>query len=175
MRNGVRIGWIVVGGALSVMLVAVITVSVWVQLRLPHPYDFAYPGSYDSSLVSRQASESDAPTVYTLTSPWVIVDATGRVGVRVVPGAAGRLSVKREIAWPRASHGLRETWENGKTLRVRLTCSESEGANESCLADYTLGVPSGAKVMIATPSGTEQCPLKATETICRYPSGGRTE
>src|SRR4051812_42179009 len=108
MRNGVRTGWIATGGVLSVFVVLVVTLAVWSDLRLPHYYDFSYSGSYTSSLIDSRASKTTTTTVRSFTAPWVIVDATGRVGVRVVPGTAGRLTVQRKTTWPMVSHGISE-------------------------------------------------------------------
>ncbi|MEV7005654.1 hypothetical protein [Streptosporangium sp. NPDC051022] len=170
MRNGIRTGWLVAGGVLSVVSVLTVALSAWFELRLPHRYDFAYPGSYDSSVIGTRTSDDEVTVVRSFVAPWVIVDVTGRIGVRVVPGTADRLSVSRKAAVPRVSHEINETWENGKTLRIRLECPETP----SCLADYTLGVPPGVQVIMAAPSGkTAPCPLSGPETICRAPDPER--
>ncbi len=175
MRNGVRTAWLAAGGVLSVSAVLAMALAVWADIRLPHDYDFTFPGSYDSSLLDRRTSETTT-TVYSLAAPRIIVDATGHVGVRVVPGTAGRLSVRREITWALESRGIEETWENGRTLRIRLSCPrDGRSAGGACAADYTLSVPPDVKVVMATLSGVVPCPRTAAETICRSPSAGDAE
>ncbi|MFF4990670.1 hypothetical protein ACFY19_26050 [Streptosporangium saharense] len=174
MRTGVRTGWIVGGGALSVALVLALAIAVWSEIELPRAYDFAYPGSYGSSLVESQESSDGRDTrVYSLAAPWVIVDVSGPVGVSVTPGTAGRLTVERKVTPVLGSHMMRETWEKGKTLRVSLDCPGGGPPWEPlspCQADYALGVPPGVKVVVVTDSGTVPCPLTpAARTVCRAP------
>lgn len=143
------------------------------MIQLPRSYDFTFPGSYGSTRLDQRTSE--ITTVYSLEAPWVIVDVTGRVGVRVVPGTAHRISVRREVTWSLGYRGIEETWENGKTLRIRLGCPEDGGPEgAACQADYTLAVPAGVDVRLATPSGTVPCPPPASERDCRSPSFGET-
>ncbi|MFD0890276.1 hypothetical protein ACFQ08_37520, partial [Streptosporangium algeriense] len=159
MRTGVRAGWVIVGGVLSVALVLTLAITAWNHIELPRAYDFVYPGSYGSSLIDSQKSPDGENTkVYSLAAPWVIVDVTGPVGVSVTPGTAGRLTVRQRFAPAQVSHRMREVWEKGKTLRVSLDCADYgppwASSFQPCRADYALAVPPGVKVVVATRSGT---------------------
>ncbi|WP_405147094.1 hypothetical protein OG589_06540 [Sphaerisporangium sp. NBC_01403] len=164
MRSTIRTAWIAVGGALTALTVIGMALWAWTDIRLPHDYDFAFPGSYDSSDLGRLTTETSTVT-YAITTPLVIVDATGRVGVRFVPGAAGRLSVRRELTWRDGDRRFSEAWESGRTLRVSLTCAGGSG----CRGDYTLGVPPGVEVLLTTPTGTVRCSPASPGAPCPPP------
>ncbi|GIH89750.1 hypothetical protein ACFFMN_12870 [Planobispora siamensis] len=138
MRRNVRTAWITVGGALTALAVLVLPVTVWTETRPP--------GSiHDTSLLSSTASESSVQ-VYRLTSPVIVVLASGEVEVQVVPGETGRLTVERTITWSRERPGLFESWD-GTILQAQLSCPESGRAAEpNCRARYTLRVPDGIRV-----------------------------
>ncbi|GAA3137622.1 hypothetical protein [Streptosporangium carneum] len=171
MRKGVRTGWLVAGGLLSVSAVLGIALAIWAGIRLPRAYDFSFPGSYDSSVLEKRSSVT---TVYSLRAPMIIVDVAGRVGVRVVPGTPGRLEVRREVSGADGSYGLEEAWQDGRTLRIALDCPDDGPEGGDCLADYTLSVPRGVEVLMATVTRAVPCRLTASETVCRpAPSNGK--
>jgi hypothetical protein len=167
MPRNIRAVWLIVGVALTVFTVLVAAVGIWSGFREPRDYDFAFPGEYGASLISERSQETTT-TVYRITSPVVIVDATGPVGVRVTRGEPDRLTIRRELTWGRHGREFSQQWLDGKVLRVLFTCpGQRTDVNLTCTADYSLTVPADVDVMIASPRATRQCPLTATETVCR--------
>ncbi|MFF3671942.1 hypothetical protein [Microtetraspora malaysiensis] len=166
MRRAVRTRWIVAGAALTVSAVVAMTLAAWSEIRVPHSYDFSFPGSYQSSVLDQRGTETRTVT-YAVTTPQIIVDVRGRVDVRVAPGVPGRLSVKRETTWHGGSPSMRETWESGKTLRVEVACPRDLGREDpGCHTVYTLSAPPGVAVLVTTPGGTMRCPPAAAEVTC---------
>ncbi|WP_157530056.1 hypothetical protein [Microtetraspora niveoalba] len=166
MRRAVRTRWIAAGAALTVSAVVGMAVAAWSEIRVPHGYDFSFPGSYESSVLDRSTTETRTVT-YAVTTPRIIVDVRGRVGVRVAPGVPGRLSVERETTWHGEPPSMRETWESGKTLRAEVTCPREAGrVDPGCRAVYTLSVPPGVAVLVTTPDWTMPCPPAAAEVTC---------
>ncbi|MEU9883903.1 hypothetical protein [Sphaerisporangium sp. NPDC051011] len=168
MRSTVRTGWIVVGGLLSALAVFGIAFAVWDNLRLPGAYGLG-TRSYDSADLGRVTTEIST-VAYAITAPLILVDASGPVEVRVVRGAEGRLTIRREMSWHEADREFGESWAGGTTLRVRLDCP-TRPDGPSCRAVYTLSVPPAVKVRMATPDGLVACPAAAaTEAPSATPS-----
>lgn len=172
MSRKTRTVWIIVGTALTLVTVGAIAFGIWsagttTGTRTPFDHHFDHPGSYDSSLVSEH-STATTTTVYTISTPVVIVDVQGPVAIRVNRGDPGRLSIHREMTWNRQVPEVFQSWDEGKILRIRFTCAGPRaGADLTCSADYTLTVPPDVKVMLAGPNTTRECPLTTTETLCR--------
>ncbi|GAA3800232.1 hypothetical protein GCM10022226_19720 [Sphaerisporangium flaviroseum] len=170
MRKTIRTCWIATGGMLTTLAVGGMALGAWATIDLPRDYDFTFPGSYDSADLGRQTIETSTVT-YAITTPLVIVDATGRVEVRAAPGVAGRLTVRRELTWHDGDREFSETWQDGRTLRVSLACRGPDlPAEPWCKARYTLAVPPGVKLMLATPRGLAPCPLTTSEAGCDPPT-----
>lgn len=167
MRRAVRTRWITAGAVLTVSAVVAMALAAWTEIRVPHSYDFTFPGSYESSVLDERSTETRTVT-YAVTTPQIIVDLRGRVDVRVAPGVPGRITVKRETTW----HGggppsMSETWESGKTLRVEVTCARGPGrVNPDCHTVYTLSVPSATGVLVTTPDWTMPCSPTPAEVVC---------
>ncbi|GIH63672.1 hypothetical protein [Microbispora siamensis] len=176
MRRAVRTRWIAAGAALTVSAVVAMALAAWTEIRVPHSYDFSFPGSFESSVLDERSTETRTVT-YAVTTPQIIVDVRGRVDVRVAPGVPGRLSVKRETTWHGGSPSMSETWESGKTLRVEVSCSRDLGrVDPGCRTVYTVSAPRGVGVLVTTPDWTMPCPPAAAEVTCgpasRDPSQG---
>ncbi|MFJ2032198.1 hypothetical protein [Streptosporangium sp. NPDC087985] len=166
MRRAARTVWIVGGAALTVSAVLSMALAAWTQIRVPHGYDFSFPGSYQSSLLDQSATETRTVT-YAVTTPQIIVDVRGRVDVRVAPGVPGRLSVKRETTWHGGPPSMSETWESGKTLRVEVTCPGELGrVDPDCRTVYTVSTPPGVGVLVTTLDWTMPCPPTPAEVTC---------
>lgn len=166
MRRAVRTRWIAAGAALTVSVVVAMASAAWKEIRVPHSYDFSFPGSFESSVLDQRGTETRTVT-YAVTTPQIIVDVRGRVDVRVAPGVPGRLSVKRETTWRGGAPSMSETWESGKTLRVEVTCSPDLGTVDSgCRTVYTVSAPPGVGVLVTTPDWTRPCPPAAAEVTC---------
>ncbi|WP_285704587.1 hypothetical protein [Microtetraspora sp. NBRC 16547] len=161
-----RTRWIAAGAALTVSAVVAMALAAWSEIRVPHSYDFSFPGSYQSSVLDQKGTETRTMT-YAVTTPQIIVDVRGTVGVRVAPGVPGRLSVKRETTWRGGPPSMSETWEHGKTLRAEVSCPRDLGRTDpDCRTDYTLSVPPGVDVLVTTPDWTMPCPPAAAEVTC---------
>lgn len=166
MRRKVRTGWIAAGAALTVFAVAGMALAAWSEIRVPRVYDFSFPGSYDSSVLDESRTETRTVT-YAITTHRITVDVRGAVTVRVAPGDAGRLTVRRETAWRGEAPSTNETWESGKTLRLAITCGKSLWQAESdCRTDVALSVPPDVEVLVTTPEWTMPCPPAAAVVTC---------
>lgn len=157
MRSTVRTAWIIVGGALTALIVSWIGLTAWSEVSRTE----ATGDSYESSLLRPARLSETSVRDYTFTSPELVVRAEGGVDISVVTGAAGRLSVRREIFWSEGGPGpdqgrpnLSERW-NGRTLRATVDCPGGTRPGEPvCHAVYTLTVPAATDVEAATRSGT---------------------
>jgi len=167
MPRNVRALWIVVGTVLTVLTVVLTAFGVWSAIRTPRHYDYVYPGSYGAALIDEQTREVTT-TVYRITTPVVIVDATGPVTIRVEHGEPDRLTIRREVSWGRYGRRFDQEWEDGKVLSVKLSCANPRsGRDRGCSADYRLTVPPDVKVLIAGPESSRECPVTTPETVCR--------
>ncbi|GAA2850504.1 hypothetical protein GCM10010517_07970 [Streptosporangium fragile] len=137
IRSKARIAWIVVGGALTALAVIVTSVAVWIEAT-------AVGETVETTLSSRA-----------LTSPKIVVDATGSVNVSVVPGQTGWLDLERSVSWIGLRPSVTEEWD-GQTLRLGIRCPRVEPPDHppACRADYTLGLPVTTDVEVTTHSGT---------------------
>ncbi|MDF5758370.1 hypothetical protein [Spongiactinospora sp. TRM90649] len=175
MRKAVRTWWIAIGAALTAVAVLGIAAAAWSGIRVPRGYDFSFPGSFESSVLDERMTETRTVT-YAVTTPQIIVDVQGGATVRVAPGVAGRLTVKRETVWRGGAPSLHETWERGKTLRVEVTCpKEPWTADPACRTGYTLSVPPGVGVLVTTPDWSVSCPPATKEVTCGPKTGAAAQ
>ncbi|MEV5411940.1 hypothetical protein AB0K60_24265 [Thermopolyspora sp. NPDC052614] len=173
MPRNIRALWLIVGAALTVITVLLTALGIWSEFREPRDYDYAFPGTYGASLISERSQETTT-TVYEITSPVVIVDVTGPVGVRVTRGEPDRLTIRRELTYGPQGREFSQQWLDGKVLHVLFICpGPRAGAGLTCTADYSLTVPPDVKVMIAGPRATHECRLSTAETVCRTPTASR--
>jgi hypothetical protein len=158
MQRNTRVVWHVTGAALTAVSVLAVPVSNWTELIHLHGSSYTsapLPGYRESHTVER---------AFTLTSPTIVVTATGRVNVTLVAGHTGQFVITREITWYQGQPDFAESWD-GRTLEAHLACARNDRpGGPSCKADYTLSVPIGLNVKATSPTGTVSDLRPATPT-----------
>ncbi|MGC5009604.1 DUF4097 family beta strand repeat-containing protein [Streptosporangium sp. DT93] len=155
-RNTVRILWLALGGALTALAVAFTTLAALAEINEP-------------GRIVETTSRSHA-----LTSPKVVVRATGPVDLSIVAGRESRLDVRRELLWTRNRPVVTERWD-GRTLTVDSRCPGETGAtpatpddtrdtrgtrgtrgtrDPACRTHYVLTLPATTGVEAANGDGT---------------------
>ncbi|MGV9301868.1 MULTISPECIES: hypothetical protein [unclassified Nonomuraea] len=142
--SSTRTVWLVVGGLFA--FGSIVGVGTAFGLNIPAP-----DASAETSLISTRTREV-TENVYELTTPEVVLDASGEVDVKVVQGKHGELAIRRESTWSVGSRHQEESW-NGRWLRAVFVC-ETPG----CGAVYTLAVPEGTTVMLNGTPRSLTCP-----------------
>lgn len=123
-------GWLVIGGVLTVLLIAAGTLSVagWLGVR-SETQSQTY--RHDAEEISIEISNGD---------------------VTLVAGEPGLVSVERRLRWSYAKPTYDERWD-GRTLHVTTDCRAGQWLGPQCGIDYTLAVPETVAVRVRTSTG----------------------
>ncbi|MFI6506007.1 DUF4097 family beta strand repeat-containing protein [Streptosporangium sp. NPDC050855] len=130
-RNKLRIAWLATGGTLTALAVAFTTMAALAEINEP-----------DRTV---QVTSRSHP----LTSPEVVVRATGHVDLSVVAGPAKRLDISQELVWVRDRPVVTERWD-GRTLTVDARCP----GVPVCRTHYVLTLPAATGVEASSRIGT---------------------
>lgn len=131
-RNNARTAWLIAGGTLTAFTVAFTALASWAEIMAVRP-------SFETTLQSRA-----------LTSPRIVVEATGHVNISVVPGATKRLGMERTLFWTQDRPKVTEEWD-GRTLTLDAHCPGGDRpGGPVCQADYVLSVPAATDVEAAS-------------------------
>ncbi|MEU4229825.1 DUF4097 family beta strand repeat-containing protein [Nonomuraea sp. NPDC026600] len=84
-----------------------------------------------------------------------VIVARGNVNVSIHPGEAGELFLERSLRWSKQKPGVKEDWDEQRTLRLDVSCPGMDRPDAPlCQADYTLFVPEETDIEAQTANGS---------------------
>ncbi|MEU7861852.1 hypothetical protein [Nonomuraea sp. NPDC049141] len=83
-----------------------------------------------------------------------VIVARGNVNVSIHPGEAGELFLERSLRWSKQKPGVKEDWDEQRTLRLDVSCPGMDQPDAPlCQAHYTLFVPEETDIETESANG----------------------